>query len=298
MDIERVEVGAEGRVEGRVECEVESEVERKVEGTGSSCHRRKRARTERWLAALAVLVISTTAGAEEPPSPSPAPEPAAAPGPSVKPLARRDLVVLKDGKLTIDHFLRCTSMAPNAKGANGSNGARLQFLVHAQGSADEISRDRFVASTTRAALREIDALAVARDFGSPDAPPTCHEVGAPNGDVDYELKLVVKPGVVDVSVVDVTAKVLARKVSQQHGANACVTDSMGTLYCAKSSEGTAVKSTLGQVVCARGECVRSTRGEWQCSRASGGWAELSQSGAPECEYGCYSPSTSQCQRMR
>jgi hypothetical protein len=238
---------------------------------------------------LALVAAPIVASAVDAPAASGAP--ATPVDPIAKPLAQRDLVSEKDGVLTIDHFQTCTAVG------SGEKGRALQLLVHAEASASQISRDRFVASATRTAVREIDGLAIKRGVGKLDAPPVCHEVGAPQGDVDYELKIVVRPDAVDVHVTDVSARVLA-KVANQHGSDECVSDSMGTLHCARSAGGTAVKSNLGQVVCARGRCVRASRGDWQCSRAAGGWAEVSAGGQPECEYGCYSPTSTQCRRIR
>ncbi len=209
---------------------------------------------------LALLAVSSVAAATEVPAASAAP--ATPVDPIAKPLAQRDLVSEKDGVLSIDHFQTCTAVG------SGEKGRALQLLVHAEAAASQISRDRFVASATRAAVREIDGLAAKRNVGKPDVPPVCREVGAPQGDVDYELKILVRPGAVDVHVTDVSARILA-KVAARHGADECVTDSMGTLYCARGQGGTA-----------------------------GGWAEISAGGAPECEYGCYTPTSTQCRRIR
>jgi hypothetical protein len=91
----------------------------------------------------------------------------------------------------------------------------------------------------------------------------------------------------------------------------CLKDAMGQTFCARTERGVAVKSGLGEIVCARGDCVQEEGGtewsrgdcvqeeggtEWYCSRTGAGWARLGPDG-PECEEGCYTPTETECKRM-
>lgn len=245
------------------------------------------------LSACAAMLVAlwTSAGSwAAPPQPSPEPSPGS---------PRSDLVSVVGDKFQIDHFERCETTASGPKTALAGKG--LQLLIHSEAPQNRISRDRFVAQTVRAALREIEALATkgkSTEKGTGQPRLECREIEAPVGDVDFEIAIAVKGETATVSVTDVNKRNLASPTAARHSANRCIRDTMGTLYCAVSAEGTAVKTNLGQVVCGRGQCVRSSMGDWRCARAAGGWAELDPSGHPNCERGCYSPSTGQCQRMR
>jgi len=77
----------------------------------------------------------------------------------------------------------------------------------------------------------------------------------------------------------------------------CLKDAMGQTFCARTERGVAVKSGLGEIVCARGDCIQEENGtEWYCSRTGAGWARLGPDG-PECQEGCYSPTETECKRM-
>ena len=85
-------------------------------------------------------------------------------------------------------------------------------------------------------------------------------------------------------------------ISQAEGAR-CLKDSLGKTYCAQNPSGVAVRSGLGEIVCARGQCVQEEHNtEWRCSRKPGGWARMGYDG-PECEHECYDPSERECQQM-
>ena len=250
-----------------------------------------------WVAAALLLAGSSPAGTS-PQSPS---------SDGVQPGSpRSDLVMLADGVFSIDVFERCEPFAATGAGQRGASPAGpmttqksgLQLLIHSEARADQISRDRFVARTARRVTRELAELAADKRIPSP-ASLLCSEIGAPDGDVDFEIALRVKPdGVEILSLAKVEGQTLMRSMSARQGAGRCVQDAAGAHYCAASPDGTAVKSPLGQIVCARGQCVRTALGEWRCARAAGGWAEMNTAGRPQCENGCYTPSTTQCQRMR
>jgi hypothetical protein len=75
----------------------------------------------------------------------------------------------------------------------------------------------------------------------------------------------------------------------------CLEDAMGRTFCARSEEGVALRSGLGEIVCSRGRCVQEEHGtQWHCSRREGGWARLGPAG-PECEEGCTSPTQGECE---
>lgn len=79
----------------------------------------------------------------------------------------------------------------------------------------------------------------------------------------------------------------------------CLRDSMGQSFCAKWPRGVAVKNTLGEVLCAPGDCVlmEDLNPVWQCSSVSGGWARMLISG-PKCEGGCVTPRVTDCDPLR
>jgi hypothetical protein len=124
------------------------------------------------------------------------------------------------------------------------------------------------------------------------------EVEAPEGDVDYEVELTFAGGDASpaVEVVDVRERNLLAPVAYSSGSDRCMSDVMGKMSCAAAPSGVAVQSTLGRIVCARGQCAQERGGTWRCSRAAGGWAELAHDGV-RCQQGCYSPTSGQCRRL-
>jgi len=213
--------------------------------------------------------------------------------------ARSDLVRVDGDKLLIDSFQSCR--VPASAGPH-------EVLLHSEASSREISRDRFVARTVVAARREAAKLANAHrsaideavlgEASAAGSDFVCQEIAAPEGDVDWEISLVVGESDVTVSSVDVAHERLGAPVSNRSVSGHCAQDGMRTTFCASAQNGTALRNTRGQVVCARGQCVKASMGEWSCARATGGWAELDYSGRPTCEQGCYAPTSTQCQRMR
>jgi hypothetical protein len=211
---------------------------------------------------------------------------------------RSDLVDVSDGRYEINYFAVCGPAL-----AEASESSRVELLVHSEALQGDISRDRFVALSTLTMVNEVDELVANRAGAESGASRTeCVELPAPEGDVDYELSMDVLPDSVAVEIKEVAKSTVANTVTKpvagRQAAQHCANDSVGRLHCAQAPEGTAVRTNLGGVVCARGACAREAIGDWRCSRTSGGWAELDYSGRPSCERGCYAPTSTQCRVMR
>ena len=194
-----------------------------------------------------------------------APSTGAPPGGQLEPGQRTDaapLVVEKDGNWTLDQFEAC--------------GPRASWVR----------------------INELSAV----------PPLRCREVEAPIGDVDHEIDVRVTANGVEVASVDVAARNATRAASyhtrqlrrnsplSEPAPGSCASTVMGQTFCAHSPQGVAVTTTMGEVVCARGDCARQSNGRWYCARRAGGQAQITPTG-PACDGGCYAPSAQQCRMV-
>jgi hypothetical protein len=224
-----------------------------------------------------------------------APSTGAPPGGQLEPGQRTDaapLVVEKDGNWTLDQFEAC---GPR------DGAATLQVLTHGEAPVAEIDRERFVAAVSRASWVRINELSAV-------PPLRCREVEAPIGDVDHEIDVRVTANGVEVASVDVAARNATRAASyhtrqlrrnsplSEPAPGSCASTVMGQTFCAHSPQGVAVTTTMGEVVCARGDCARQSNGRWYCARRAGGQAQITPTG-PACDGGCYAPSAQQCRMV-
>jgi hypothetical protein len=191
------------------------------------------------------------------------------------------------GRTTLDRFERCEQ-----PGTDERPPVNVEILLHADAptATDASDLESQSARATRARL----ASAIDADAGK----LRCVELEAPSGDVDYEVTVTfagvdARP---KVELVDVLERNLLAPVAYSSGTDRCMADVMGKTSCAAAANGVAVQSTLGRIVCARGQCSQERGGRWRCSRAAGGWAELAHDGV-RCQQGCYSPTSGQCHRL-
>jgi hypothetical protein len=76
----------------------------------------------------------------------------------------------------------------------------------------------------------------------------------------------------------------------------CLEDALGRRYCAPEESGTAVRDSLGRILCAAGACVQQ-EDVWHCAQAPGGSAYLTREGEPECDGGCATPEPTNCEEI-
>ena len=191
-------------------------------------------------------------------------------------------------RTSLDRFERC-----ERPGADERPAASIQMLLHAEAPAATAAAE-LDSRSTRVARGEL-----ARRIDAADASELrCVEIEAPQGDVDYEIDVTFSGSDANpaVEVVDVRKRNLLATVAYSSGSDRCMTDVMRKMSCSAAANGVAVQSTLGRIVCARGQCAQERGGTWRCSRAAGGWAELAHDGV-RCQNGCYSPTSGQCRRL-
>ena len=88
---------------------------------------------------------------------------------------------------------------------------------------------------------------------------------------------------------------LVSGINLSHAEN-CQTDAIGNIYCAPSN-GTAIKDTLGEIVCAPGQCVNKIEGGHLCSNQQGGSVVIDQLSQIKCYGTCIEPTHRICQKM-
>jgi hypothetical protein len=225
------------------------------------------------VAAAAILVFASAGCVRDAPPDASTPPHEAGMARSVEPAVQE-----RDGRYRWARFERC--LAEDGK-------TERDFLVHAAAPSEAMSADDFLEAAQRAAFAEQCGL-----LASEPRLTTCREIGSPRRDVDFEVGLDWTDGAFRSRVVEV-ARAGGLVPTASEGGQRCAEDSQRRVHCAHAPSGTAVVGTLGQVVCARGQCARTPRGDWRCSRAAGGWAEPSGRGV-DCELGCYSPSANEC----
>jgi len=165
----------------------------------------------------------------------------------------------------------------------------IQVFTYGEAPLAATPRDRFVAATARASLAEI-----ARVADVPAAEVACHPIEAPAGDVEWEIDVRFSAKGIETKSVDVTQRNAALATSS--GAQRCVQLVSEKVFCATAPQGSAVSTTMGRAVCARGACAQDRHGKWHCSRRAGGSAVLGPHGV-QCEQGCYAPSSNQCRQV-
>ncbi len=191
-------------------------------------------------------------------------------------------------RTSLDRFERC-----ERPGTGEHPPTSVQILLHAEAPAATATAE-LDSRSARIARGELARLVDATD----PAELRCVEIEAPEGDVDYEVDVRFSVGDASpaVEVVDVRERNLLAAVAYSSGTDRCMTNVMGKMSCSAAANGVAVQSTLGRIVCARGQCAQERGGTWRCSRAAGGWAELAHDGV-RCQQGCYSPTSGQCRRF-
>ncbi len=92
----------------------------------------------------------------------------------------------------------------------------------------------------------------------------------------------------------IVAMILAGIFTVASGHDGCLENFLGAVICPPPMGGIA-KTSLGEIVCGKGQCVKTKLGSVQCSKQQGGYVYIDRLGHAVCTGGCEEGSSSMCQ---